>query len=197
MEALNIPMLLAENARLPKRPTPKPIRLPDEMGNTLRFDLPNAPAAFRSALWEAEFSPRGIARLNLLPESNTHHDTNGARVSSAYTKTASSVKRLLLERLKGGRGDFDWADFDLEGTGDFHRRVWKAMRAIPFGETATYADVARDAGSPLAFRACGQACGANRIIVFIPCHRVVSANGLGGFGCGLEWKKHFLAMEKK
>lgn len=190
-------MTLTENARLPKFKPQVSRRSAVEDVSTHRFDLPNAPAAFRSILWEAEFSPRGIARLTLLPNSAEKREAGNTALSAMHTKSAASLKRRLLERLKGGRDDFEWDEFDLDATGDFHRRVWKAMRAIPFGETATYAEVARDAGSPLAFRACGQACGANRIIVFIPCHRVVSSTGLGGFGCGLEWKKHFLAMEKR
>ena len=69
------------------------------------------------------------------------------------------------------------------------------MQQIPFGETATYAEVADAAGSPMAFRACGQACGANPVILFVPCHRVVASNGLGGFGCGLDIKKDLLRLE--
>ena len=173
-----------------------------------RFDLPDAPAAFRSIQWEAEFSPRGLRRLTLLsgisdekfdsrlslrerPESGGDARSLGA----LQDRRIKALKRMLLDRLKGGRSDFAWEEFDLADAGPFHRRVWQAMRKIPFGETATYAEIARDAGSPMAFRACGQACGANRIILFIPCHRVVSSSGLGGFGCGLEWKKKFLAME--
>ena len=105
------------------------------------------------------------------------------------------MKRALLNRLKGGRADISFEEFDFSGCGAFHIRAWKAMREIPFGETATYGEVAAEAGSPLAFRAAGQACNANRIILFIPCHRVVAANGIGGYGCGLDWKRKLLALE--
>jgi methylated-DNA-[protein]-cysteine S-methyltransferase len=78
---------------------------------------------------------------------------------------------------------------------DFQKRIWKAMRSIPWGKTATYGQLAAKAGSPTATRATGSACGANRIIIINPCHRVLSASGLGGFGSGLAWKKRLLSFE--
>ena len=165
-------------------------------GAIARFDLPDAPAAFRSVVWEAEFSALGLKRLTFAANPGKHRDIETSQFASKDDKRLQVLKRNLLNRFKGGRREFDWEEFDLDGAGDFHRRVWRAMRDIPFGETATYAEIAGAAGSPLAFRACGQACGANRIVIFIPCHRVVSASGLGGFGYGLDWKKKFLAMEK-
>ncbi|MEI6234157.1 MAG: MGMT family protein [Planctomycetota bacterium] len=181
------------------RPNAMARRIANSIGTSARFLLPTAPAVFRSIVWEAEFSDAKLKRLSLLPDSvSSNESTPQPSLSSQQTARLKAIKSALLSRLKGGRDDVNWDDFDLSSyTGDFHRRVWKAMSQIPFGETATYAEVASNAGSPLAFRACGQACGANPIIVFIPCHRVVSSTGLGGFGCGLEWKKHFLAMEQK
>ncbi|MBE7462613.1 MAG: MGMT family protein [Planctomycetes bacterium] len=69
------------------------------------------------------------------------------------------------------------------------------MQRIPFGEVRTYGDLARAAGSPLAVRAAGQACGSNPIVLFLPCHRVVASKGPGGFGAGLAWKRKLLALE--
>jgi len=160
------------------------------------FELPTAPTAFRNVLWEAEFSTRGLKRLTFNANPSDTYSANNGALSAQDEKRLKTLKKNVLDRLKGGKSEIDWDDFDLEKTGDFHRRVWRAMRDIPFGETATYAELAAAADSPLAFRACGQACGANRIIIFIPCHRVVSSTGLGGFGCGIEWKKKFLAMEQ-
>ncbi|HLX64615.1 MAG TPA: methylated-DNA--[protein]-cysteine S-methyltransferase [Planctomycetota bacterium] len=184
-------------ARLPRvKSVPPSILTQDYLVS--QFTLSEAPAAFQSIRWEAEFSPRGLRRLTLLSGvSGEKFDFNGdtRSLGASEDRRVKALKRMLLDRLKGGRSDFAWEEFDLADAGPFHRRVWQAMRKIPFGETATYAEIARDAGSPMAFRACGQACGANRIILFIPCHRVVSSSGLGGFGCGLEWKRKFLAME--
>jgi O-6-methylguanine DNA methyltransferase len=74
-------------------------------------------------------------------------------------------------------------------------RVWKILHEIPFGQVRTYGQVAAAAGSPRASRAVGQACGANPIVLFIPCHRVIASGGVGGFGAGLEWKRRLLALE--
>ncbi len=81
-----------------------------------------------------------------------------------------------------------------EGTA-FRKKIWAAMRAIPWGRTATYGDLAKKAGSPGATRAAGSSCGANRIIIINPCHRVLSSTGLGGFGAGLAWKRRLLRIE--
>jgi len=81
-----------------------------------------------------------------------------------------------------------------EGT-PFRKKIWKAMRAIPWGKTATYGQLAKKAGSPGATRAAGTSCGANQIIIVNPCHRVVASNGIGGFGAGLAWKRRLLRLE--
>ena len=78
---------------------------------------------------------------------------------------------------------------------DFRRRVWEAIRRIPFGQTVTYRQLATQLGKPGAARAVGGACAANRLLLAVPCHRVVASQGLGGFALGLEWKKKLLALE--
>ncbi|MBN1836975.1 MAG: bifunctional transcriptional activator/DNA repair protein Ada [Spirochaetales bacterium] len=101
----------------------------------------------------------------------------------------------LLERLRGelaeyfagGRRSFQ-LPVAYPGT-PFQQRVWDALRRIPYGETRSYAELARELGSPGAARAVGQANGLNRIAILIPCHRVINADGsLGGYGGGL-WRK--------
>lgn len=78
----------------------------------------------------------------------------------------------------------------------FRRRVWEAIRHIPFGQTITYKELAKSVGNPQAARAVGGACGANRLLLAVPCHRVVASNGgLGGFTLGLEWKQRLLELE--
>ena len=91
-------------------------------------------------------------------------------------------------------------DFDLRleihGT-DFQKRVWNALRTIPYGETRSYGEIAQQIGAPTAFRAVGLANGHNPIAVIVPCHRVIGANGsLTGFGGGLERKSALLDLEK-
>ncbi len=95
-------------------------------------------------------------------------------------------------------GDILEFDLPLEPAADpFAAAVRKAMLAIPYGETATYGEVARSIGEPVsASRAIGAACGANPLPIIVPCHRVVGAGGsLTGFGGGLETKKMLLDLE--
>jgi methylated-DNA-[protein]-cysteine S-methyltransferase len=80
--------------------------------------------------------------------------------------------------------------------GEFFQQVWRAMREIPAGEPASYAELAADAGRPRAVRAAGSACARNRLAPFVPCHRVVKTGGdLGNYGYGLDIKEAMLAME--
>lgn len=82
------------------------------------------------------------------------------------------------------------------GVPAFRRAVWRALRALPRGRTATYGELARRAGNPRAARAAGTACGANPLPLFVPCHRAVAAGGrLGGFSSGLAWKRLLLSGE--
>ncbi len=85
---------------------------------------------------------------------------------------------------------------DIRGTA-FQQRVWQALREIPPGQTASYADIAQRIGSPKAVRAVAQACAANHIAVAIPCHRVVRTDGsISGYRWGVERKQALLTMEK-
>ena len=86
---------------------------------------------------------------------------------------------------------------DVWGT-DFQVRVWEALRAIPPGETATYAEIAARIGAPAAVRAVGTACGANPVAPVVPCHRVVRTDGgLGGYAYGLAVKEWLLDHERR
>jgi AraC family transcriptional regulator of adaptative response/methylated-DNA-[protein]-cysteine methyltransferase len=84
---------------------------------------------------------------------------------------------------------------DVRGTA-FQQRVWQALREIPAGRTASYAEIARRIGSPKSVRAVAQACGANTLAVAIPCHRVVRSDGrLSGYRWGVERKGALLKRE--
>ena len=85
---------------------------------------------------------------------------------------------------------------DVRGT-PFQRLVWEALRAIPVGTTATYADLARRFGAPTSARAIARACTANRIALAIPCHRVVCSDGdLAGYRWGIERKRELIKREE-
>ncbi|WP_163528419.1 bifunctional transcriptional activator/DNA repair enzyme AdaA [Halobacillus ihumii] len=106
------------------------------------------------------------------------------------------VKEELLEYLQGKRERFTFST-DIKGTA-FQHRVWEVLKQIPYGETCTYSQIAHMIGKPSAVRAVGTAIGANPVLVFIPCHRVVGKNGsLTGYRGGLEMKKNLLQIEKQ
>lgn len=88
-------------------------------------------------------------------------------------------------------------DLPLEPHGtEFQRRVWDALREIPYGETISYAELARRIGNPKAMRAVGAANGRNPLMIVVPCHRVIGADGsLTGFGAGIERKRWLLDHE--
>ena len=103
--------------------------------------------------------------------------------------------RQLDEYFKGRRKKFN-VPLQLEGT-DFQKAVWRQLQKIPFGQTASYGDVARAVGSPKAFRAVGNANNKNPIPVIIPCHRVIGSDGkMVGFGGGI-WRKEWLLDHEK
>jgi methylated-DNA-[protein]-cysteine S-methyltransferase len=106
------------------------------------------------------------------------------------------VRAQLDEYFAGTRRMLD-VPVDPPGTG-FQRDVWAALGRIPFGETRTYAEVAREVGRPRAVRAVGSANGQNPISIIVPCHRVVGSDGtLTGYAGGLERKRWLLAHERR
>ena len=107
------------------------------------------------------------------------------------------VRRQVEEYFAGTRTTFDDLDLAPEGT-PFQRAVWDALLEVGYGETASYADIARRIGKPTAFRAVGAANGRNPISLIIPCHRVIGAGGtLVGYGWGVERKSWLLAHEQR
>jgi methylated-DNA-[protein]-cysteine S-methyltransferase len=105
-----------------------------------------------------------------------------------------ATARQLEQYFAGERREFD-LPLQLMGT-DFQRRAWEALLTIPFGETRTYADMARQIGQPTAVRAVGAANGRNPLSIVVPCHRVIGSSGaLTGFGGGLDAKVRLLALE--
>jgi len=106
------------------------------------------------------------------------------------------TERQLSQYFLGIRTEFD---LPIEANGsNFQKKVWRALREIPFGETRSYSDLANAVGSPKACRAVGAANGKNPLAIVVPCHRVVGASGaLTGFAGGLEAKAKLLALEAR
>lgn len=131
-------------------------------------------------LWEHD--PPGRVRLHLAGQDDRH-------------PVLVETERQLNEYFSGERRQFT-VTLDPSGT-PFQRSVWNALMTIPFGETRSYAQIARQIGRPTAARAVGAANGRNPISIVTPCHRVVGSSGaLTGFAGGLEVKAQLLALEK-
>jgi AraC family transcriptional regulator of adaptative response/methylated-DNA-[protein]-cysteine methyltransferase len=132
----------------------------------------------------AEAMERALRRE--FPEATLRRDRAGL---------ASWIERLASHL--GGREPRIDLPLDVRGTA-FQWKVWEALRAIPYGETKSYREVARSIGKPRAARAVGRACATNPVAILIPCHRVVREDGgLGGFAYGLPVKERILESERR
>jgi methylated-DNA-[protein]-cysteine S-methyltransferase len=132
-----------------------------------------------AVLWENDKPSR--VRLGELVEDDKH-------------PILAETERQLKEYFSGQRKTFS-VDLDMRGT-DFQRDVWKALLAIPFGETRSYGQLATQIGNSKAMRAVGAANGRNPISILVPCHRVIGASGaLTGFAGGLATKAQLLQLE--
>lgn len=121
------------------------------------------------------------------------HDQWPVAGRAAY-QTAGQALEELWEYLTSGRQRLDVALDHRAGT-DFQRRTWDAIRDVPFGETRSYAWLARAVGSPHATRAIGRAVGSSPNLIFVPCHRIVGSRGLGGYVRGTDVKQKLLDHE--
>ena len=136
--------------------------------------------ALAGILWENDH-PRRV-RLNIETEDNGH-------------PVLIETERQLKEYFAGQRKEFA-LKLDLAGTA-FQRKVWNALLTIPFGETRSYGQIAKQIGSPEAVRAVGTANGRNPVSIVAPCHRVIGSTGkLTGFAGGLDAKAYLLALER-
>lgn len=114
---------------------------------------------------------------------------------SPKRKIPSEWRSVLLAYFAGKHDDLNEIPVDPVGT-KFQKKVWRALRRIPYGEVRSYGSIARSIGSPQGMRAVGGANGKNPVSVVIPCHRVVQeGNGLGGYTAGLPLKRKLLKIE--
>lgn len=139
-----------------------------------------------------ESSGRHIVRLDFVDD-DAPLPAEGTAV--AETPLISEAHMQLLGYLKGYRKEFN-LPLLLSGT-PFQKKVFQALLSIPYGETKSYGEIAKEIGSPKAARAVGGACHVNPVAIIVPCHRVVGAGGaLTGYGGGLDKKKALLDLEK-
>ena len=138
----------------------------------------------------------GVGELWLDGDVVVWHDLPAARTCPATTLRDMSVVELLQAYFAGEPVDLSDVPVDLEYETPFLERCARALRSVPRGETVTYGELAALAGAPGAARAAGTFCARNRLGLFVPCHRVVSAGGLGSYGShGLDYKRRLLELE--
>lgn len=119
----------------------------------------------------------------------------GAELVEGSSAVVDSARRELDEYFAGRRREFD-IPLLLVGT-EFQKLVWNALVSIPFGTTVSYGELARRIGRPKAVRAVANANGANAVLIFVPCHRVVGSDrSLTGYAGGLEAKACLLGLEQ-
>jgi methylated-DNA-[protein]-cysteine S-methyltransferase len=137
-------------------------------------------------------NPRDLRSENQRSGSR-REEANGIRFEES-ARAMQSYIRELEEYFAGQRREFGFA-LDLRGT-DFQRACWRALLAIPYGETRTYGDIARAVDRRYGFRAVGRANNRNPIAIVVPCHRVIASDGtLCGYGGGLDVKRKLLELE--
>ena len=136
----------------------------------------------------------GVGELWLDGDVVVWHELPGARQAPGFIQ--APVVDLLQRYFAGEPVDLASVPVDLEYETPFLERCAHALRSVPRGETVTYGELAALAGAPGAARAAGTFCARNRLGLFVPCHRVVSAGGLGSYGShGLDYKRRLLELE--
>jgi methylated-DNA-[protein]-cysteine S-methyltransferase len=147
-------------------------------------------------------TPKGLVRLAYLSELNDDEALVLGQLAEkvsprilAAPRRLDEPRRELDQYFAGRRREFD-IPLDWRLTHGFTRRVLEATANVPYGATTTYKQVASEAGNALAFRAAGNALGANPIPIIVPCHRILhSGGGLGGYTGGVERKRVLLTVE--
>jgi methylated-DNA-[protein]-cysteine S-methyltransferase len=134
--------------------------------------------------------------VNHPPPSPATISPKRSRVRGRSAPKVESLLERLHQYFGGARVDFADAEIDAEGWTPFQRDVLVALRGIQYGEVVSYSDLARLAGRPRAQRAIRTFCARNRFPLVVPCHRVVSSDGLGSYGSlGLDYKRRLLELE--
>jgi O-6-methylguanine DNA methyltransferase len=164
-----------------------------EDGRVVWHELPWPRPAGTPAVWPGAGSAR-------VPSLTPTHPGNGAIVtgkgSRGRRRFVAEVVSLLQGYFAGAHEPLQDVPLDLEYETAFLERCARALREVPRGEIVTYGELAALAGAPGAARAAGSFCARNRLGLFVPCHRVVAAGGLGSYGSyGLAYKRRLLELE--
>lgn len=166
----------------------------------MQYKLIKTPPGWMAAAW----SQHGLCALTL-PADAPHHAlqkladylrlTPQAFEPSACGAAGSELADMLYRYFAGQRCRLNFP-VDLSWATPFQRQVLKAVQNIPYGQTRSYRQIAETIGRPAAARAVGNAVGKNRLLLVVPCHRVIKQDGtLGGFGATPAWKEKLLNIE--
>ncbi|MDQ3866034.1 MAG: methylated-DNA--[protein]-cysteine S-methyltransferase [Actinomycetota bacterium] len=140
----------------------------------------------------------GVGELWLDGKVLVAHELPSARAVARPRGDAPPLRDRIVGYFRGEPDDFIDVEVDLDGSTAFQRAVVAALRAVPYGDTVTYGELAALAGHPNAHRAAGTVCACNRFPIVVPCHRVVAAHSLGPYGAlGTEYKRRLLALEAR
>ena len=151
-------------------------------------------AASARGLVALEFGARMPGQQSIRPNPRHLREEKRGFIFEESPHVMLGYTHELEEYFGGGRREFTFP-LDLRGT-DFQLACWRALRAIPYGETRSYAEIARAVGKPTAFRAVGMANNRNPVAIVVPCHRVIASDGsLCGYGGGLDVKRKLLELE--
>lgn len=141
-------------------------------------------------------SPIGIIKITACEDKIDTLEFVDYREDDKLNTILHKCLNQLEEYFKGTRKEFD-LDLEIKGT-PFQVKVWENVRKIPYGDTATYKDIALILGNRAYSRAVGNANNKNKIPIIIPCHRVIGVkNRIGGYSCGIEKKEWLLRFETK
>lgn len=142
-------------------------------------------------------SPVGTLFLAAVEDGVTDISVRPVEGSEGMSPVLQRLISLLDAYFAGQNPDFSQLPLAPAGT-EFRRRVWAALRAIPYGATSSYGQIAGEIGCRGGARAVGGACGANPLLIVVPCHRVLGSDGrLTGFSAGMERKEWLLAHESR
>lgn len=152
--------------------------------------------------WDSPFgemslscSEKGVRALEFGKIGRSRAEVNGRQPSMRCAKLARQAVAELQEYASGRRKRFT-VPLDLQGT-SFQLKVWKALLRIPYGETRSYQQIAREVGNARASRAVGMANHYNPVAIMVPCHRVIASDGsLGGYVGGIGIKARILRLEQ-
>ena len=156
----------------------------------------------RYGLFDTVFGPAlaAVDEAGALTSLNFEPERAAARAEHrGLVRDDQALAQAAAQIAEYGRGERALFDLPVSTSGDaFQEAVWAAMCEIPMGLTKSYGEIAKAIGEPGAARLVGQACGANPVMLVIPCHRVIGADGaLTGFGGGLELKARMLGFERR